>query len=299
MADIGAAGLLDDMAALRRRTRQDGHAYWLPLLLFGVLILAGSLAYQGKVGYPNYDDPIWHIGGLYVAPLRLFSDVFTAGGDATVTGLYWVAVTVVGALATLGWYRWRAARTGLRIRTRPYLLSVLAGLVIVLVVVPLGSSWTIQLLGDDALGIWVSAAALVVGIVIAVLGRRRVVFLVIGALIAMVAAGNLDTVATLQGRGGLLVIAIGLLGLAWMERSALCGTVAALYTLAALLANLYNMENVFYRLFGFSDNATAAAFDNLLLPGLVLIVGGIVALLTARRTSTPPTVAPAPEAAQA
>jgi hypothetical protein len=70
-----------------------------------------------------------------------------------------------------------------------------------------------------------------------------------------------------------------LLGLAWMERSPLCGTVVVLFTGAALLANLYNIEN----LLPYTTNQLLVTCYDLLLPGLVLIIGGIIALVADRR----------------
>jgi hypothetical protein len=150
------------------------------------------------------------------------------------------------------------------------------------VLVPLTVNWTlfVSFGGFGKSGVLTSAAAFVVGAGLAVLchvrGRglpARVGF-VLGVVITAVAYGNLVVLSTTHGYGGLLVIAPGLLGLAWMERSALCGTVAVLFTGASLMANLYNIEN----LLPYTTNQTLVTFYDLLLPGLVLIVGGIVAL---------------------
>jgi hypothetical protein len=106
--------------------------------------------------------------------------------------------------------------------------------------------------------------------------------LVLGAAITLVGAGNTATLASTHGFAALFVIATGLLALAWVERSRLAGVIAVLFLGAALLANLYDMENVWHRWFGYPDNSVAVAFDNLLLPGLVLVAGGVVALIAAR-----------------
>lgn len=276
MVDAEAGTLLDEMTALRRRARQDSHAYWLPLLLFGVLVLAGSLVYRGDVT---------DVTAYSYSPLLLFSGSLVTGGDPTVIGAYWLAVAVVGALATLAWYRWRGDRTGLRVRTLPYLLLMAAALLITLGVVPLATSWSLVLLANEVLALWVSAGVFVLGLAIAALGRKSRWLVAVGAVIAVLAAGNVATLAPLHGFGGLLVVGVGLLGLAWAERSVGCAVVAALFTAAALLANLYDMENVFYRVFGFSENLTLIAFYSLVVPALVLLVGGVVALLLRRRAT--------------
>jgi hypothetical protein len=112
-------------------------------------------------------------------------------------------------------------------------------------------------------------------------------------VLALVGAGNVTVLASTHGYVTLYLIATGLLALAWIERSALCGTVALLFTGASLLANVYDFENVFYRLGSVSFTPAVVVFENLLLPGGVLVVGGIVALVVTRRTGTRTNVAPA------
>lgn len=278
MADAEAEALLDDLAALRRRARRDGHAYWLPLLVFGVLVLAGSLLYRGKVGEAS---------GFPPSPLRLFTGGAFFGGNATAIGSYWLAVAVVGALVTLAWYRWRGDRTGLRVRTLPYLLCLAAALLIMLGVVPLATAWSLRLLPGGPLALWVSAGVFVLGLAIAAIGRKVTWIVAAGTVVAVLAAGNVAAFAPLHGYGGLLVIGVGLLGLAWAERGVGCAVVAVLFTAAALLANLYDMENIFYQVFGFTENMTLIALYGLVVPGSVLLVGGVVALLSGRAGKTP------------
>jgi hypothetical protein len=82
-----------------------------------------------------------------------------------------------------------------------------------------------------------------------------------------------------------LVIAAGLLGLAWVERSSALTGVAAAYTAAAVLANTYNVENVLFDLgwdpfIAHPDQARFTQLPNLLLPGLILLLSGAAAGLT-------------------
>ncbi|HEX5117706.1 MAG TPA: hypothetical protein VFW65_21140 [Pseudonocardiaceae bacterium] len=214
----------------------------------------------------------------------MFSGYLYPAGNPTLVGAYWLAVAVVGALATLAWYRWRGVRTGLRVRTGAYLVGMAAALVIMLGVVPLADSWSLRLLNNEAAALWVSAGVFVVGLAIAAIGRRFVWVVAVGAVIAVLAAGNVAGLAPLHGFGGLLVIGVGLLGLAWSERSVGAAVVAALFTATAMLANLYDMENIFSRLFGgFTDNETTIAFQSLVVPALVLLIGGVVALVSGRK----------------
>lgn len=276
MADTEAATLLDDLTALRRKARHDSHAYWLPLLLFGVLVLAGALLYRGHYGDFTRISPY--------SPLRLFTGDLFSGTDPTAVGVYWLAVAVVGALATLAWYWWRGRRTGLHVRIGAYLVSLGAALLVMLGVVPLATTWVLQLLFVVPVALWVSAGVFVVGLVIAAVFRRFTWVVVVGGVIAILAAGNIAVLAPLHGFGGLLVIGVGLFGLAWAQRSVGATVVAVLFTAAALLANLYDMENIFFRLFGgFTDNETTIAFQSLLVPALVLLIGGVVALVTGRK----------------
>ncbi|KOX20984.1 hypothetical protein ADK67_28515 [Saccharothrix sp. NRRL B-16348] len=99
------ADLLDDLTELRRRAREDRHAYPFPLLFFGVasflavpLYAPGSASHGFDVRYP------------------------------VALGLYWSVVLVVGGLATVWWYRRRGARVGIETSTRGYLGALAIGL---------------------------------------------------------------------------------------------------------------------------------------------------------------------------
>jgi hypothetical protein len=80
---------------------------------------------------------------------------------------------------------------------------------------------------------------------------------------------------------GLLALAFGLIALARVERSRYLWIVTLLYTAAAVPAVVYNMENQYYRVFqllGFSgENMPYGLLQGspVLLPGLILLVGGL------------------------
>lgn len=84
----------------------------------------------------------------------------------------------------------------------------------------------------------------------------------------LVALGALDLrFAPYRPYASLVTIGLGLIGLAWLERSRLLGVITGLFAASALLANLGV----------FAHYETAHAFKSSLLPGLILVAGGVVA----------------------
>src|SRR5690242_11778436 len=149
------ATLLADMKALRRRTRSERHAYWFPLVLFGLLTCA-SVPFYVLPGPPAGDTGAVSGG----SPLPIL------GGYAGFTvqrslGYYWLAALLGGLLLTLLWYRWNARRVGLATPARGYLVTTAVLTVLALVIPPLSQvrspSWLSWLRHLDAL--WPSALA--------------------------------------------------------------------------------------------------------------------------------------------
>jgi len=73
--------------------------------------------------------------------------------------------------------------------------------------------------------------------------------------------------------------------LAWAERSQALAVIAAIYTVTALLASLYNMENVLFRL-GWNPSGSdwnLTSLPNVLLPAMVLLVAGAGSFAVHRR----------------
>ncbi len=124
----GEADLLGEMRALRRRARTARHAYWFPLVLFGLLILASA---------PFYIAPGHPAGRGAVAQAASPLPVLGGFPGATARGYlwyYWLAALLGGLLLTLLWYRWNARRVGLQTPARASVVTVavLTGLALVI-----------------------------------------------------------------------------------------------------------------------------------------------------------------------
>jgi len=92
--------------------------------------------------------------------------------------------------------------------------------------------------------------------------------------------------AWIRGTLAFLIIAVGLWVLVRAERSPALAVIALAYTAAALLASLYNVENLLFRL-GWNPSASRFGWDwtvlpGILLPAVVLLVCGMGAFLAQR-----------------
>ncbi len=92
--------------------------------------------------------------------------------------------------------------------------------------------------------------------------------------------------AWIRGTLAFLIIAAGLWVLARAERSRALAVIALVYTGAALLASLYNIENILFRL-GWNPGNNPSAWSltvlpGILLPAVVLLASGVGALLAQR-----------------
>jgi len=88
-----------------------------------------------------------------------------------------------------------------------------------------------------------------------------------------------------RGTFPFVIIAAGLWVLSWAERSRGLAVIAAIYTAAALLSSLYNIENVLFRL-GWNpprSDWSLTSLPNVLLPALVLLATGAGAFAVQRR----------------
>ncbi|WP_051110679.1 hypothetical protein [Longispora albida] len=106
--------------ALRRRTRSARHAYWLPLLLFGLLIVLAAPLYAESadpalIRAPKHNPALAGLGG----------DLLEHSGAL---GWYWLVALIAGYLVSLAWYRWHGSRVGVRTSTRAYVTAGATGI---------------------------------------------------------------------------------------------------------------------------------------------------------------------------
>jgi hypothetical protein len=97
-------------------------------------------------------------------------------------------------------------------------------------------------------------------------------------------------IMTIRGTFPMLIIAVVLWVLARAERSAGLTVVAVLFTGAALLADLYNVENIVFSL-GWNPTQSQWRYTSLpgvLVPALVLLVAGGIAFVAQRRSPPEP-----------
>jgi hypothetical protein len=217
------ATLLSDLGRLRMQARSMRHAYWLPLVLFGLVIGASSPFYL--ITLPQFGGVIWTQTGTFAAVNGML-----IGNPAGLT-IYWLMTIGAGLYVTWLWYRRHGRRVGLMTPARGF---VIAGVIVGVLVIVLPA---LQLLPGD-----------------------------------LVVRGTLP----------FLIIAATLWVLAWAERSRALFLVAAIFTGTALLASLYNVENVMYRL-GWSPSERLSSLPNILLPALVLLISGGCAFVVQRR----------------
>jgi hypothetical protein len=225
--------LLSDLARLRREARSARHAYWFPLVLFGLLTCASVPFYVSDVTQTAPG----------VAVLRVTSPPTLLGGQlAGRNGLflawYWALALVAGYLLTYAWYRRHQRRTGIRTPARAFTIT----------------------------GIVLAALAFLGPLLVANLPFR------FGPVLLPVED------LWVRGTFAFLIAAAGLWVLAWAERSRALAVITLAYTGAALLASLYNVENLLYPLGWNPDYGVASArlamLPNVLLPALVLLVAG-------------------------
>ena len=234
--------LLADLARLRRQTRAARHAYWFPLVLFGLLTCGAAPLYVAAAAPPVSGAHAFDSG-----PILLGGTPF--GTSTFYIGWYWAVALVGGYLLTLLWYRRHAGRAGVRTPARGYLIT----------------------------GVVLTAAVLVIPPLTRLVPGLALVWLPFGDV-------------WIRGTLAFLIIAAGLWVLVRAERSRALAAVALVYTGAALLASLYNVENIVFRL-GWTPRSAFAwqltVLPNVLLPAAILLVAGCGAFLAQRsRRST-------------
>jgi len=118
----GPGELLTEMTMLRRRTRSARHAYWFPLVLFGLLICVSAPFYLRPGFAPGSASGT---GPGFAAGVPSFSILGSASGSLASSYLpyYWLTALSAGLLVTLLWYRRHARQVGLETPARRYVIT--------------------------------------------------------------------------------------------------------------------------------------------------------------------------------
>lgn len=239
---IGGSGGIDDVRRLRRGARRDRQAWPFALVVLGlVVVLAAPFYVREPFARPSEAIQVSQTFG----PLADIGAPFATFG--VWAGPYWVVALVVAGLLVAVHYRRVATRRGI---AGPLWPVVVAGLVLLVVLLAL---------------------------------TPRLVQLIDSGPRARLSTAALPAVVTLHLRclTPLLLVALVLVVLAWTERSPALAAIAALYLALALVANLYDLENLGYAL-GLPGDGRLSLLPNLLLPGLLLLGAGGVALVHRR-----------------
>lgn len=301
---VGTRGRLPARPGDRAPTVRNPNGYWFPMLVFGLLTMIAPLVYQPSG--PSDVDYVWRpsiggaprIAGFGFAPLQQFGTCDAALGDPMTVALFWFCVLMFGALASLLWYHRWTRRRGLEPQTGGYLLYASGSLALYVVMFPLIELVAQRLpstVPDQNTMVLLDALTLggfVVGLVVGAIavqplrsGRRlsagRWVVVGAGMVLAIASAAAIEFLTYLSPRpsyGGLLILAVGLLALSLIERGRTCAVFAVLFTVAALSANVIGFRHVAIWLGvpGGHWSAMGTAFANLVLPGVILLVGALV-----------------------
>lgn len=281
----GRDGLLADVYRLRARVRADRQAHAMPLLLFGALILAAPVLYvpaaEQTEPYDGWDPRV--AGGNPL--VRIFRT--TAGPDPaypTLIAWYWLFVLVGGVAATLWWYRRSGRLAGVETDTRGLVLAVTSGFVGFFLGTFTFSRYALSLYGAWQVNLSLMFGSLALA-ALALWLLRGAPMVFTASLCAAVTFSSI-AVYTNKGFSALLVIAGGLLVLAWLERSVRLGVISVLFTLATVPATamIHNptvaldVGIAFHQLGWTPSDTRSYALQQLLLPAAILLVGGAIAL---------------------
>jgi DNA-binding transcriptional ArsR family regulator len=116
----GPEGVLSELRRFRDEARTRRHAYWFPLIIFGLTVCACSATY---INIPISPDLLaCNRGGIEC-------EIWINAGPWT-QGLAWACLLLAAVLATALWYRWHAHVTGIGTRVRASVLVWVAAIVV-------------------------------------------------------------------------------------------------------------------------------------------------------------------------
>jgi hypothetical protein len=185
-AAVSARELVEELRAVRLRTRAARRGYRFPLLAFGVLIAAASPLYATHEPPPGLSirlpsAPVWvsGFGGGSLTPRN---------ASPSTIAYFWLAVVVFGAAAVGAWYRRRALRAGVRSRVLPS-IAAWAAVSALLIAAPLINLGVPRLTWYQSVTGHGTVALLVIGIGLCVLaGTERSRYLGVIALLYLATA---------------------------------------------------------------------------------------------------------------
>ena len=247
--DAAAANeLLRQAETTRRRTRRARRALWLPLAVFGLIVLGATPFYRNPteppvpsvtctgtvatgISCPAAPEGIFTRSIPRPGPIDLVSG-FNLPDGGRWASIYWLIALPLG-YALIAWlFRRRAAKRGVSASYTPYVVAGVVFLAFLWAIAP-GHAHYLGLHGR-----WVT--------------WQQFPFF--------------------QGLTPLLTIALGLFALAWVERSRSYAAFAIAFLGVACMAGAYNVENLFFRI-GWSVPAPQI---NVIVPAVVLILGAAV-----------------------
>lgn len=226
------------VSQLRWRTRVARDGSWFALVVFGLVVLLAMVFYH----YPGLTASSLgchaFVNGFTCSSVSVSRGVFGSGlGSPTAP-----PIDHVSPWATTYW-----------------VVSIFTGIATVV-----GFYWMRARSSGVAGRIWLFATVGVGVLVLAVTSRGWITF-------------KIPADFWIRGMQPLLVIAIGLIALAITERSRAFLLYVAGFLGLALLSCLYDVSNLFVRLgIGSTWNGNIEALPNLILPGLYLLLGGVV-----------------------
>jgi hypothetical protein len=136
--------LLGELATLRHRVRATRHAYWFPLVLFG-LIGIGAVPFYLLSAPPGVTGrSAWTVVAP-ATPVLAGNGISSLGRGSSLLGFYWLLALVAGFLLMMAWYRRHARQAGVTSPVRPAAITGIA-LTIVALIGPaiaraVGSQW--------------------------------------------------------------------------------------------------------------------------------------------------------------
>lgn len=253
VSDAIAAEVLDELAQIRASTRRRRHAFWLPLLVFGLGSLAAAPMYMHTysidVSTASYGQaPLVRLGWVQEMLGGYLPD------QPAVVAVYWIGLLVIGTLITAAWYAWFAKFSGAATSVR---FPVVTWVVAVVVVAAFPVIALFVTAPFDPVHDWVAA--------------------------------NTWRITSL-GTSGLVAVAAGLWALARVERSRLLTIVCVVFTCLSLLSVVAYFQNTAHEVlgvFGIPDSDMPFWIGdslNVIVPGVVLLVGAVWAFIAEMRS---------------